>query len=471
MTTRVLLLNPAAPDGCTVIRSYSGGYGDVIEPSHDVRILFPPLELLRMAAVFRDAGIKPYVVDHQANPISPLPDQADLVITFCSLPTIATDSEAHASAMKRYGNCRGFLFTSVRSQAFWSRAVELSGAEAILLPEMIPMIDRLATGQDLGGFLAAHPTVEIVDAKAFLDPESEPIPALDLLDLQPYVFSPFIEANAPDQPIVILHASAGCPYPCGYFCPYPLAEGKRYRPKSTTRVVAEMLASKKQGAVAVVFRDPVFTFDRKRTLELCYAIECAGLGMPWWCETRIDRLDHEVLERMVDAGCVGIEVGVESGDDKILQGSARKNIRTEQVVEFNRMAIELGVVVHYLFILGLPGEGRRNISNTLSFILELQIPPSRVNLSIITPYPGTPFHRDAVTAGWIEREMDSFTGYSVVMRTDKLDASELAEAERLGESMKKIAGLRGELAIEEWESCANEFRKKLSNWVESGPNG
>src|SRR5207237_347256 len=108
-------------------------------------------------------------------------------------------------------------------------------------------------------------------------------PARALLPTDRYVY-PLLGA-----PVATLQTSRGCPYPCGYYCPYPLVEGKAWRAQSPERVLAEIRdVVERHGIRKIYFRDATFTLDQKRAARLCELIREAGWRLEWMCETRVD---------------------------------------------------------------------------------------------------------------------------------------------------------------------------------------
>jgi radical SAM superfamily enzyme YgiQ (UPF0313 family) len=470
---RVLLLNPSPAGDVELIRSYSGGYGDVIPRKLGCErdILFPPLELLRLAAVLRAAACIPTVVDRQGHPDQSLPEESDAVVVTCSLPTLSDDCTVLRHCADRYPGARRFLFTSIRHQPVWKKMLDTSRADGILLPEAIPQAADVLGGRARAGVVwadgdARH--VNIADKTVWPSPDEEPLPARDLLDHAPYVFSPLAETHAPARPITTAHSSYGCPYPCGYYCPYPAAEGRQFRAHSPDRVVAELRQAALLGIGAVVFRDPIFTFQRERVQAICAGIMQDNLCVPWWCETRLDLVDEGLLAEMASAGCVGLEVGVESGDEALLAGAARKGITLDEVRRFHRHATALGLCAHYLFIVGLPTQTRDSVARTLEFVLDLGVAPGRFNLSTITPYPGTQLYSDARDSGWIEKEWDQFTGYSSVMRTDRLSAAAIAEGLRFGRLLEELLAHQRRQPRHDWDLRRSEFEAALGEWCAEG---
>src|SRR5204863_442074 len=109
------------------------------------------------------------------------------------------------------------------------------------------------------------------------------------------------------------------------------------------------------------------------------------LGLTWSCTSRVTT-DYETLKAMKDAGCRLLIVGYESGDQQILK-NIKKGATIERARQFTKDCHKLGLVVHGDFILGLPGETRETINNTINFAKELDV--ETIQVSVAHAYPGT----------------------------------------------------------------------------------
>ena len=202
--------------------------------------------------------------------------------------------------------------------------------------------------------------------------------------------------------------SRGCPYPCGHYCPYPLEEGRRMRYRSVDSVVDELVDLRERlGVTAVKFRDPILTIDRRRVLALCDGLE--SVGTVWGCETHLDTLDEELLERMAAAGCVLIQTGIESTEASVLEANKRRSAGREHARSMLATAERLGIRVAIYFMLGLPEDTLEGMQRSLAQAPDL--PASFLQITVATPYPGTPFWEETKDrlAG---RDLADFDQYS-----------------------------------------------------------
>jgi radical SAM superfamily enzyme YgiQ (UPF0313 family) len=116
------------------------------------------------------------------------------------------------------------------------------------------------------------------------------------------------------------------------------------------------------------------------------------LKLTWSCTSRVTT-DYETLRAMKEAGCRLMIVGFESGDQQILK-NIKKGATLERARQFTKDAHKLGLVIHGDFILGLPGETRETIKNTIAFAKELDV--ETIQVSVAHAYPGTKLYDFAI---------------------------------------------------------------------------
>jgi hopanoid biosynthesis associated radical SAM protein HpnJ len=187
------------------------------------------------------------------------------------------------------------------------------------------------------------------------------------------------------HPYVSLYTTRGCPAQCT-FCLWPqTTSGHAWRKRSTDDVAREMAKAKEYWPYVkeFFFDDDTFNIQKARTVELCAKLK--PLGLTWSCTSRVTT-DYETLKAMKEAGCRLLIVGYESGDPQILK-NIKKGATVERARQFTKDAHKLGLVIHGDFILGLPGETRETIQNTIAFAKELDV--ETIQVSVAHAYPGT----------------------------------------------------------------------------------
>ena len=198
-------------------------------------------------------------------------------------------------------------------------------------------------------------------------------------------------------PYVSLYTTRGCPAQCT-FCLWPQTlSGHPWRKRSTDDVAAEMAKAKDfwPNVREFFFDDDTFNIQKARTIELCAKLK--PLNFTWSCTSRVTT-DFETLKAMKDAGCRLLIVGYESGDQQILK-NIKKGATIERARQFTKDCHKLGLVVHGDFILGLPGETRETINNTIKFAKELDV--ETIQVSVAHAYPGTELYDYAVKNGFM----------------------------------------------------------------------
>jgi tetratricopeptide (TPR) repeat protein len=136
----------------------------------------------------------------------------------------------------------------------------------------------------------------------------------------------------------------------------------------------------------IIFRDDTLTVNKKWALEICQGIIMRRLNFIWSCDTRVDKLDEELLYFMRLAGCQRLSFGVESASPLILK-NIKKHITPELVAEITRSARKFGFQIRYYIMAGNRGETMDTFQETLNFIEEAR--PNQVYTSKLSIFPGT----------------------------------------------------------------------------------
>ena len=198
-------------------------------------------------------------------------------------------------------------------------------------------------------------------------------------------------------PYVSLYTTRGCPAQCT-FCLWPQAlSGHAWRKRSTDDVAGEMAKAKEYwpDVQEFFFDDDTFNIQKARTIELCAKLK--PLKLTWSCTSRVTT-DYETLKAMKEAGCRLLIVGYESGDPQILK-NIKKGATIDRARQFTRDCHRLGLLIHGDFIIGLPGETRETINNTIAFAKQLDV--QTIQVSVAHAYPGTELYDYVVENGFL----------------------------------------------------------------------
>jgi radical SAM superfamily enzyme YgiQ (UPF0313 family) len=169
-----------------------------------------------------------------------------------------------------------------------------------------------------------------------------------------------------------LQTKRGCPLGCEY-CTYPLIEGRRHRLRDPVRVVDELEAALavQPGMNHFFFVDSVFTLPPRHAAAVCRELIDRRLDLSWTCYANPIGFDRELAGLMRAAGCVGMEIGTDSGSDAILERQ-RKGFTAADVHRMHDICVEAGLLDCHTFVLGTTGETLAHVVETLDFLDELQ---------------------------------------------------------------------------------------------------
>ena len=276
---------------------------------------------------------------------------------------------------------------SIWGEAEWSFVQLL---ESNFKPNATGEINGLICRENGGIRTNPRALVDNLDAMPF--PARHLYPPLD-------IYKPSILAYK-RLPATGIITSRGCAHKC-VFC----HSGKghfKLRFHSAEYVVEEMKQLKMDfGINELVVFDDTFLINRPRAIKICERMIQENLNLSWSCNARVNNLDRELLRLMRSAGCWLVQLGVESGNQDILN-KIRKGITLKQVERACKMAYEEGFEVKEYFILGHPGETVDTLDDTIRFMSRLPIHYASINF--MTPLPGTQLWDTAEAYGTIDKE-------------------------------------------------------------------
>lgn len=455
---KVVLINPPWKRATTISRDHMAGFGFEVRSTN----LIPPLSLAYAASVLLQKGFEVEVLDAVALGMSKqealshvLEKGFHLACVNTATPSIKEDI-SFLDSLKELNPHALYLATGPHVSHFAEEALLSSRADGIIrgpleltLLEVAEAVKQGASWGDINGLSYrsnshAQDILHTPDRPLMEDLDDLPFPARHLLPMNRYH-----SALLGLKPFTTLISSQGCPYPCTY-CPYRVVQGSVWRPRRPQRVVDELeVVVKAFGVKEVLFRDPVFTLDRQRTMEIAQLIRERGLEVTWRCETRIDLVDEELLKNMAMAGLKGINLGFESASPVVLQGARRKPFDESQAQRVMRACEALGIKTMVFFILGLPGEDERSLSETLQLARRLR--PDYAQFTIATPYPGTDYYHELKEKGLLEGDWSLFTSRAPIGATEHLTNKQLQRGLRRAYFsfylqphyiVKKLRGLR-----------------------------
>jgi hypothetical protein len=214
---------------------------------------------------------------------------------------------------------------------------------------------------------------------------------LDTLPLLNYDHYPVAEL---DLDLLRVEAGRGCPFMCT-FCSTASFFQRSFRLKSAARLVQELdTLHEKYGYVDFKLDHDLFTVNKRKILEFCEAVK--DRKYHWRVSARVDCVDTELLQKMAEAGCVGMYFGIETGSRR-MQEIVRKRLDVDLVEPTLAVAEQLGIQSTASFITGYHEELETDLADTLDLLGRCVGPSCITQLHMLAPEPGTPMfaeHRD-----------------------------------------------------------------------------
>lgn len=389
-----LFLNPPSFLG------FDGGAGSRYQARREVRSFWYPTWLAQAAAMVDDSRVVDAPADGlDISAVLNIARDFDLVIVYTSTPSFASDSRTAVRIKhQRPGALIGFVGPHVTVLPEQSLR-EASAVDFVIRGEFEVPVREIARGRPLsqvGG--ASWRDVDTIRH----NPDSELLQDLDSL---PFVVDVYKRDLTVENyyigylmhPYLSLYTGRGCPARCT-FCLWPQTiSGHKYRVRSPHLVYDELARARDLFPQVKEFfiDDDTFTANPSRAADIAGML--SRLGVTWSTSSRAN-VPYETLKALKASGLRLLMVGYESGSDKIL-ANIRKGVTTAQARRFTADCKSLDIAIHGTFCLGLPGETRETIEQTMRYAQDLD--PNTMQVSVAAPYPGTEFHRQAVENGWL----------------------------------------------------------------------
>ena len=416
---RTLFLHPPSFQG------FDGGAGARYQARREIRSFWYPTWLAQPAALVPGSRL----VDAPPAGLTladvvPLAREYDLAVLHTSAASFAHDVRV-AEALKRESPRLRIGFVGAHVAVQRERALAASPAiEFVAGNEFDFTIQEIAQGRPLSAVAGLSYRL---NGHCERSAERSPLENMDAL---PFVVDVYHRDLIIEHyfigyllhPYVSLYTGRGCRSRCT-FCLWPqTVGGHRYRTRSVEHVVAEIAQARRHFPTVkeYFFDDDTFTDDLPRAEAIARGL--GRLGVTWSCNAKAN-VPRSTLEVLRDNGLRLLLVGYESGSQAILN-QVKKGIRLDVAREFTRNAKALGIKIHGTFIMGLPGETRETIEETIRFARGID--PDSLQVSLAAPYPGTALYQEALDHGWLQ-ETDlvdaggvqaSVLGYPHLSRTE-----------------------------------------------------
>jgi hopanoid biosynthesis associated radical SAM protein HpnJ len=422
---KTVLLNPPSVGG------FDGGAGSRYQARREVKSFWYPTWLAQPAALIPGSTLidaPPHEVGFDAALAAAA--EYDLVVMHTSTPSLRSDMR----------------FVRTLKARKPAALVGFVGAHVAVLPEEtlaacadLDFVARAEFDFTLKEIAEGAPLADVVGI-SYRDRATDQIvhrperPLLRNMDDLPFVVDVYARDLRVENyyigylkhPYVSLYTGRGCRSHCT-FCLWPQTiGGHRYRVRSAEHVYEEMKRARKlfPQVKEFFFDDDTFTDDRPRAEEIARKLK--PLGLTWSCNAKAN-VPYETLKVMRECGLRLLLVGFESGNQQILN-NIRKGIRLDRARAFVADCKRLGITIHGTFILGLPGETRETMRQTMQFARDLDL--DTIQVSLATPYPGTELYAQALANGWLKGDalIDNQGFQDAALRYPDLSTEEIYRA-------------------------------------------
>jgi radical SAM superfamily enzyme YgiQ (UPF0313 family) len=249
------------------------------------------------------------------------------------------------------------------------------------------------------------------------DLDSLPFPARNTI--------PYILEHKKEDGVVSMAGGRGCPMNCG-FCSirafYNASGGPLWRIRSNENIIDEMQSLvHKFGIDELLMVDDVFVGpgekNKERILDLANQIESRRLSVMLSVAERVDNIDEEVFRRLREVGVRNILLGIESGDQKMLD-RFDKRITVEQIIKAIETLQQLDIDITVSFINFTPWTTLEQLKDNIRFFASLKVNVLQGFLNRFQVYGGTPLGNQMIETGHVQGRFPNFSYQSLDKRID-----------------------------------------------------
>lgn len=381
-----------------------------------------PLGLLIVATCLRAAGVTVIVVDGRLDP----------AFRERVLELVRQDTLLYVGFSVMTGQVREALRLAREVKALRPRLpVVFGGVHATLFPEQTardPHVDIVVVGDgedtsvELAHALSGDVLLDSVrgiayrrEGEVFMtsprplrDLDSLPNLNYDLVPVKAYMRHDWSRVEGQPRSVRTLGVltGRGCSHRCT-FCLNITSGRRRHDARSASRVVDEIAELQDRYKITKVgFVDPDFFHSRNRVLEFLDGVSRRNLRFTWVGNARAEYftdgyLGPDRVAQLREAGCSVVAIGAESGSQRVLD-YLRKDIRVEDILRSAEMTGRARMPAAYYFMMGIPGETKAEMNETLRLalrLIELNRQATIIGPKMYRPYPGAPLFEACVRSG------------------------------------------------------------------------
>jgi len=391
---KTLFLNPPSFNG------FDGGAGSRYQCTREVKSFWYPTWLAQLSALVEGSRlIDAPAGDIPLEEILPLATDYEFLVLYTSTPSFPNDvkiAEAFKQANPKLiiGFCGPHVAVNPDHTVLASDTIDFVAGN-----EFDFTIQEIAKGrplEEVDGIIYKKDGKPVHNKDRALIEDMDSLPWVtkvykENLDTKDYYNGYML------HPYMSFYTGRGCKSRCT-FCLWPQTiSGHIYRTRSVDNIIAELTYARDNfPEIKEFFFDDDTLTDNIEHVE-ALAKKIGKLGITWSCNAKAN-VPYETLKIMKDNGLRLLLVGYESGNQQILV-NIKKGIRTDIARQFTRDCHSLGILIHGTFIVGLPGETKDTIEESIKYAQELN--PQTIQVSLPAAYPGTFLYKQAIENGWL----------------------------------------------------------------------
>ena len=197
--------------------------------------------------------------------------------------------------------------------------------------------------------------------------------------------------------------SRGCPWRCG-FCSSRRLWDKKARFRSPESIFKEIRKVVEDFKIKhFMFWDDAFTINREIIIKYCRTLINSGIGIAWRTATKADLVDDEILSLMKRAGCVHLDIGIETGSPRIHE-VIKKDVNVEQAKRAVKLIKKNNIASGAFFMAGFPQENPDDLRQTFDLMKEIKT--TRMVFNVFDPMPGSDLFDTCVRMGLIPKNVN-----------------------------------------------------------------
>lgn len=238
------------------------------------------------------------------------------------------------------------------------------------------------------------------------DIDSLPFPARDLVDMKIYSYINKKYQSHPPYFHGLVEATRGCFNSC-YYCAVSKFEGKKIRYRSVQNIISEIsLLKKYYGVEDISFVQNNIALNKRYLKDLCSELTKIQIRPAIIAGIWPNILDRDIIKAMANAGFTSIILALSSASKRVLREIMHRPVNIDRIPELVKECRKQGLLVKASFVLGMIGETKRELLESLNYPIKLKLDAAEYNVAF--PLPGTNLYDLAKNKGYLPKKFNYF---------------------------------------------------------------